>query len=92
MQTPSSPTAAAAGQDVLTALEDLRRRVTELEQEVTLLRQQTGDTLSPEVVMAISAAVAAYLGKKATVRQIHVRGNAGWVRQGRAALQDRQVR
>jgi methylmalonyl-CoA carboxyltransferase large subunit len=42
--------------------------------------------VSPDVVLAISAAVAAFLGKRATVRQIHVRGSTSWAQQGRAAV------
>ena len=42
--------------------------------------------VSPDVVLAISAAVAAFLGKRATVRQIHVSGSTSWAQQGRAAV------
>ncbi|NLT57265.1 MAG: hypothetical protein GXX79_22425 [Actinomycetales bacterium] len=43
--------------------------------------------LPAEVVLAISAAVAAYLGKRAVVKQIHFAGDTAWAQQGRAAVQ-----
>jgi methylmalonyl-CoA carboxyltransferase large subunit len=43
--------------------------------------------LPPDVVLAISAAVAAYLGKRAVIRQIHFAEDSPWAQQGRAAVQ-----
>jgi methylmalonyl-CoA carboxyltransferase 12S subunit len=43
--------------------------------------------LSEELVLVISAAVAAFLGKKAHVRQIRLLGSAAWAQQGRATIQ-----
>lgn len=45
------------------------------------------DEVSPEVLLAISAACAAYLGKRATVKQVHLRRHTTWVKQGRADVQ-----
>ena len=44
------------------------------------------EPISEEVVLAISAAVAAYLGKRATVRQIRLIGNEAWAQQGRVSI------
>jgi methylmalonyl-CoA carboxyltransferase 12S subunit len=43
--------------------------------------------LTPEIVLAISAAVAAFLGKRATIRQIRLSGESPWAMQGRATVQ-----
>lgn len=43
--------------------------------------------LSEELVVVISAAIAAFLGKKAHIRQIRLIGAAGWVQQGRVTIQ-----
>ncbi len=43
--------------------------------------------LSEELVLVISAAIAAYLGKKAPIRQIRLLGSAAWSQQGRATIQ-----
>jgi methylmalonyl-CoA carboxyltransferase 12S subunit len=45
------------------------------------------DELSEEIVLVIAAAVAAYLGKKAHVRQICLVGSPPWAQQGRVVLQ-----
>jgi methylmalonyl-CoA carboxyltransferase large subunit len=71
--------------ELLARIEELTRRVEWLE-----AGQADGPppppTLPPEVVLAISAAVAAYLGKRATVRQVHVRSHSTWAKQGRAQV------
>jgi methylmalonyl-CoA carboxyltransferase large subunit len=38
-------------------------------------------------VLVISAAIAAFLGKKPHVRQIRLLGSAAWAQQGRATIQ-----
>src|SRR5438552_169258 len=43
--------------------------------------------LSEELILVIGAAVAAYLGKKAPIRQIRLLGSAGWAQQGRLTIQ-----
>lgn len=43
--------------------------------------------VTPEIVLAITAAVAAFLGKRATIRQIHLVGSSAWAQQGRATVQ-----
>jgi methylmalonyl-CoA carboxyltransferase large subunit len=40
-----------------------------------------------ELLLVISAAVAAFLGKKAHVRQIRLVGTAAWTQQGRVTIQ-----
>jgi methylmalonyl-CoA carboxyltransferase large subunit len=43
--------------------------------------------LSEETVLVIAAAVAAFLGKKAPIRQIRLLGSAAWAQQGRVTIQ-----
>jgi methylmalonyl-CoA carboxyltransferase 12S subunit len=42
---------------------------------------------SEEIVLIISAAVAAFLGKKAPIRQIRLLGSTAWAQQGRVTIQ-----
>jgi len=78
---PAEPT----GAELLARIEDLTRRVEWLEASVAD-GAAVPTTVPPDVVLAISAAVAAYLGKRATVRQIHLSGSTSWAQQGRAAV------
>jgi methylmalonyl-CoA carboxyltransferase large subunit len=43
--------------------------------------------LSEEIVLVISAAIAAFLGKKPRIRQIRLLGTAAWAQQGRVTIQ-----
>jgi methylmalonyl-CoA carboxyltransferase large subunit len=45
------------------------------------------DGLDEELVLVISAAIAAFLGKKAHIRQIHVLRQDAWAQQGRVTIQ-----
>jgi methylmalonyl-CoA carboxyltransferase large subunit len=77
-------------------LEALRREVGRLGERVAALETArpvapapavAGDGLSEELVLVISAAIAAYLGKKPHIRQIRLIGTAGWAQQGRLTIQ-----
>ena len=43
--------------------------------------------IAPEIILAISAAVAAFLGARAKIHQIHLPGSTAWAAQGRATVQ-----
>jgi methylmalonyl-CoA carboxyltransferase large subunit len=43
--------------------------------------------LDEELILVIGAAIAAFLGKKAHVRQIQLIGSAAWAQQGRVTIQ-----
>lgn len=43
--------------------------------------------IAPDILLAISAAVAAFLGKRATIHQIRLTGTTAWAMQGRATVQ-----
>jgi methylmalonyl-CoA carboxyltransferase large subunit len=50
------------------------------------------DGVSEETVLVIAAAIAAFLGKKAHVRQIRLLGSDAWAQQGRATIQASHAR
>jgi methylmalonyl-CoA carboxyltransferase large subunit len=43
--------------------------------------------IAPDILLAISAAVAAFLGKRAMIHQIRLTGTTAWAMQGRATVQ-----
>jgi methylmalonyl-CoA carboxyltransferase large subunit len=45
------------------------------------------DGLDEELLLVISAAIAAFLGKKPRIRQIQLLGHAAWAQQGRVMIQ-----
>jgi methylmalonyl-CoA carboxyltransferase large subunit len=77
-------TGAAPSQETVAALLE---RITRLEAQVAELRAAAGSEIPRDVLLAISAAVAAYLGKKATIKQIRLAGNPTWASVGRAYVQ-----
>ncbi len=73
---------------------ELRQRIEKLEALLAAARTTppaspaTGkQEISHEIVLAISAAVAAYLGKRATIRQIRLTSSNAWSAAGRATMQ-----
>ncbi len=75
---------------------DLRALVQQLVDRITDLEAQVADLQScravpDDVVVAIGAAVSAYLGYNAKVRAIHVRGGSRWAVETRRQVHDRSV-
>ena len=69
---------------------ELKALVAELVGRVQTLEEQAAQRhpeVSEDVLLAISAACAAYLGKRATIKQVHLRRGSTWASQGRAAAQ-----
>jgi methylmalonyl-CoA carboxyltransferase large subunit len=69
---------------------ELKALVAQLAARVQTLEEQAAQRhpeVSEEVLLAISAACAAYLGQRATVKQVHLRRGGGWASEGRAAAQ-----
>jgi len=81
----------------LARLEALRREVSRLSERVAALeaaarptaptRPAAADGLSEELVLVISAAIAAYLGKKPHIRQIRLLRSDAWAQEGRTTIQ-----
>jgi len=80
-------------------VEELSRRLEKMEALVATLAKAPAaeparaaepagkQEISHEIVLAISAAVAAFLGKRASIRQIRLTGTTPWAQQGRATVQ-----
>jgi methylmalonyl-CoA carboxyltransferase large subunit len=62
---------------------ELAARVHALEEIAAHQHPEVGE----DVLLAISAACAAYLGKRATIKQVHLRRGDTWASQARAAAQ-----
>jgi methylmalonyl-CoA carboxyltransferase large subunit len=88
--------------DLKTEVQELRLRVEKLESALAAIISKTGEArtsltaangpkvaqgVTPEIVVAITAAVAAFLGKRATIHQIRLTGTTAWAMQGRATVQ-----
>lgn len=74
--------------DLLAAVRALTERVEQLEAELHAVRaRQAEPGVSEDVVIAISAAVAAFLGHRAKVRQVHYRTGQAYAQLGRAVVQ-----
>jgi methylmalonyl-CoA carboxyltransferase large subunit len=87
--------------DIRAVLQAIRQELSRLGERVAALEAVTGlkprpasppvvaqaDGLSEELILVISAAVAAFLGKKPHIRQIRLLGSSAWAQQGRATIQ-----
>jgi methylmalonyl-CoA carboxyltransferase large subunit len=84
---------------LLERLDQLERRVRELEAAASVspavaaaVPASTGviapppEELSEELLTVLSAAIAAFLGVKARIRQVRLIGREGWAQQGRASI------
>ncbi|WP_169977398.1 hypothetical protein [Tautonia rosea] len=78
------------------AVDALRREVAQLTDRVSAIEAKGASTvtgtsaaapINQELVFVIAAAVAAFLGKRAHVRQIRLLGSDAWARQGRVTVQ-----
>ncbi len=69
---------------------ELKALVAELAARVHTLEEVAAKQhpeVSDDVLLAITAACAAYLGKRATIKQVHLRRDSTWTSIGRAAAQ-----
>ena len=82
---PNEPTDTVAELKALVA--ELAARVQTLEEEAAQRHPAVGD----DVLLAISAACAAYLGKRATIKQVHLRRGGAWATQGLATVQQQHA-
>jgi methylmalonyl-CoA carboxyltransferase 12S subunit len=73
-------------------LEEIRAQLADLSARVARLErggpaEPAPDGIPEEVITVISAAVAAYLGKRASVRQIRLVPSRAWAQEGRVTIQ-----
>jgi methylmalonyl-CoA carboxyltransferase large subunit len=76
--------------DVSQSIAELKSVVAELGGRLQALEEQAAQwhpEVSDDVLLAISAACAAYLGERATIKQVHLRRGTTWAAQGRTAAQ-----
>jgi methylmalonyl-CoA carboxyltransferase large subunit len=85
--------------ELVQALQALRQQVARLGERVAALEARAGvaapakppepaaEELSEELLLVLSAAIAAYLGKKAPIRQIRLLHSDTWAQQGRTTIQ-----
>jgi methylmalonyl-CoA carboxyltransferase large subunit len=79
---PARPTDTVAELKALVA--KLAARVQTLEAGISNQHPEVND----EVLIAISAACAAFLGERATIKQVHLHRGTRWASEGRAAAQE----
>ena len=75
--------------ELLAAVRKLTDRVEGLEAEIKSIKLLNAQNVPEEVVVAISAAVAAYLGHRAKRRQAHFTRASAWQSTTRASQHDR---
>jgi len=76
--------------DTTHSVAELRALVAELAARIQTLEEQAAQRhpeVSEDVLLAISAACAAFLGKRATIKQVHLHRGSTWAAQGRAVHQ-----
>ena len=79
-------------EELLATVAALAARVEALESELQSVRAEIPAPPVPdEVVLAITAAVAAFLGHRAKLKQIRYSPRPEWAQQGRAAMQRRNL-
>lgn len=77
--------------DLRALVQRLSSRLETVEAELAELKARSDAEVPEDVIMAISAAVSAYLGHRAKVRAVHFRRTGAWAQQGRSAVQSRTV-
>jgi len=68
----------------MTELEQIRKQLAELTARLAQLEE---GEISEEELLAMSAAIAAYLGVRVRIRQIRLVGSRIWAQEGRASIQ-----
>ncbi|WP_445440041.1 hypothetical protein [Corynebacterium argentoratense] len=72
---------------LLEKLEAVQARLAVVESELQELKQRSQQEIPEDVLLAISAAVSAYLGNKGKVKAVHFSRHRTWAAQGRQAVQ-----
>ena len=79
-------------EQLLELVKSLSTRLDAVESELADLKARSDSEISEDVLLAISAAVSAYMGNKGKVRAVHFSRHRTWAAQGRQAVQDRTRR
>ena len=76
-------------EQLLELVQKLSIRLDAVESELAELKQRSEAEIPEDVLLAISAAVSAYLGNKGKVKAVHFSRHRTWAAQGRLAVQAR---
>ena len=79
-------------EQLLELVKSLSTRLDAVESELADLKARSDSEISEDVLLAISAAVSAYMGNKGKVRAVHFSRHRTWAAQGRQAVQVRPRR
>ena len=74
-------------EELVDVVADLQRRLKAAEAEIAELKLRSDVEIPEDVLMAISAAVSAYLGNKGKVKAVRFSRHRTWAAQGRQAVQ-----
>ena len=72
-------------EQLLELVKSLSTRLDAVESELAELKARSDSEISEDVLLAISAAVSAYMGNKGKVRAVHFSRHRTWAAQGRHA-------
>ncbi|MCQ9344066.1 hypothetical protein NQ015_08700 [Corynebacterium sp. 153RC1] len=79
-------------QDLQALVAQLSKRLDAAEAEIAELRRRSDASIPEDVIMAISAAVSAYLGNRGKVKAVHFSRHRTWAAQGRQTIQQHSIR
>ena len=79
-------------EQLLELVKSLSTRLDAVESELAELKARSDSEIPEDVLLAISAAVSAYMGNKGKVRAVHFSRHRTWAAQGRQAVQIRARR
>ena len=79
-------------EQLLELVKSLSTRLDAVESELADLKARSDSEISEDVLLAISAAVSAYMGNKGKVRAVHFSRHRTWAAHGRQAVQVRTRR
>ena len=79
-------------EQLLELVKSLSTRLDAVESELADLKARSDSEISEDVLLAISAAVSAYMGNKGKVRAVHFSRHRTWAAQGPQAVQVRTRR
>ena len=73
--------------ELTVTLEQLQQQMAEIARQIAALKEQAAATITEGELIAISAAIGAYLGVRPHIRQIRLVSTNAWAQQGRVSIQ-----
>ncbi|GAA1473633.1 hypothetical protein P4N68_08430 [Corynebacterium felinum] len=77
--------------ELATLVTELSARLEAAEAEIAELRRRSDASIPEDVIIAISAAVSAFLGNKGRVKAVSYSRHRTWAAQGRQTVQQRKL-